>query len=92
METSIVGSDFGEARAFRIVLGPASSPVVGFQLGWRDEFDFSVGRRWLYGSTYSATAILTEVPCCHRPAVRLTGFRIHSALNKDFRASAMALS
>ena len=49
-------------------------------------------RRWLYQSTYSATAISTSVTFFQPPLGRIMGLRMHSALNSEFSASAIALS
>jgi len=43
-------------------------------------------------STYSATAISTSPTFFQPPLGRMTGLRMHSALNNEFSASAMALT
>jgi hypothetical protein len=42
VETRLLGSGAGEDRRFRVVLGLVAGPVVGFELGLRDQADLAV--------------------------------------------------
>ena len=92
METRLLGSGPGGDGCFRVVLRAEAGPVVGLELRWRDEPDLPWRRRWLNQSTYWATAISTSLTDFHPPSGRMTRLRMHSVLNSEFSASAVALT
>ena len=94
MEARLVGhgSDLGEDRVLTVVLGCLGRPVVRLELGGSDEPDLAVESSVVDQSTYSATAISTSPTDFQPPLGRMTGLRMHSALNSELSASAIALS
>jgi hypothetical protein len=61
--------------------------VSGLELGRWDMPELAASRRWLHQSIYSATATSASSISFHGPL-----FRINSALNKELKATAIALS
>ena len=91
MEARLVGSDLGEDRVLTVVLDGLARPVVGLELGGRDEPDLAVEPSVVVQSMYSATAISTSTTDFQPPLGRITGLRMHSAVNNELSASAIAL-
>ena len=92
METRLLGSDLFEDGCFRVVLGRDAGPVVGLELGRRDEPDLAVKAPVVEPVDVLGDGDL-DVPDYFQPPLgRMTGLRMHSALNSELNASAIALS
>jgi hypothetical protein len=83
VEARLLGSGPGGDRRYRVVLGrDAGQQLASNSAGGTSPIS-PWTRLWLNQSTYSATAILTSPTDFQPPWGRMTGLRMHSALNSE---------
>ena len=92
MEAWLVGSGFGEDRVLTVVLAGLCCLVGGLERGGWDESDLAMKASVVEPADVFGTAISTSATDFQPPLGRITGVRMHSALNSEFSASAMAVA
>lgn len=92
MEARLSGTGSDGNLFSNVADGLVGCPVGGLELGGRNVSDLTVQAPVVVPVDVSATAISTSRIDAHPPLGRIIGLRMHSALNNEFSASAIALS
>jgi hypothetical protein len=92
VETRLLGSGLGEDGVLTVVLVLDRCPVGGLELGRRDESDLAVKASVVEPVDVLDDGDLDVADALPAPLGRMRGLRMHSALNSELNASAIALS